>query len=148
MRTFMSVEMIKKLHNDVASLKLQMITLKFYKGECTMEKQSLQSFKEFQDEKFTKRIIFKKGESTVFLLNFMPGQELPEHAHPGTEVYLLVLDGEGTFIIDGKEIPVSANDVVHCGGDEKLAFKNSGSMPVSLYVMLNKIPNEKYAENI
>lgn len=113
-----------------------------------MEKQSLQAYKEFSDEKFTKRIIFNKGGSTVFVLNFMPGQQLPEHTHPGTEVYLLVLEGEGTFIIDGKETAVVANDVVHCSSDEKLAFKNSGSNPVSLYVALNKIPNENYAKDI
>lgn len=112
-----------------------------------MEKQSLQAFTEYNEEKFSKRIIFKKGDSTVFLLNFMPGQQLPEHTHPGTEVYLLVLDGEGTFMIDGKEVPVSANDVVHCSSEERLAFQNTGTNPVSLYVMLNKIPNEKFAQN-
>ncbi|HHY74366.1 MAG TPA: cupin domain-containing protein [Bacillus bacterium] len=113
-----------------------------------MEKQTLQTFKEYSEDKFTKRIIFNKGDSTVFVLNFMLGQELPEHTHPSTEVYLLVLEGEGTFIIDGKETAVTANDVVHCGSEERLAFKNSGENPVSLYVMLNKIPNENYAKNI
>lgn len=113
-----------------------------------MEKKSLQTFKEYSEDKFTKRIIFNKGDSTVFVLNFKPGQQLPEHTHPGTEVYLLVLEGEGTFIIDGKETPVTTNDVVHCGSDESLAFKNSGNNPVSLYVMLNKIPNENFAKNI
>lgn len=113
-----------------------------------MEKQSLQAFKEYSDEKFTKRIIYNKGGSTVFVLNFKPGQELPEHTHPGTEVYLLILEGDGTFIIDGKELPVTTNDVVHCSSEERMAFKNSGSNPVSLYVALNKIPNENFAKNI
>lgn len=113
-----------------------------------MDKQSLQAFKEYSEDKFTKRVIYNMGGSTVFVLNFMPGQELPEHTHPGTEVFLLVLDGEGTFIIDGNETAVKANDVVHCGSGERLAFKNSGNNPVSLYVMLNKVPNEKFAQNI
>lgn len=113
-----------------------------------MNKQSVQAFKEYSEEKFTKRIIFNEGGSTVFVLNFMPGQQLPEHTHPGTEVYLLVLEGEGTFIIDGKETTVAANDVVHCSSEEKLAFNNNGNNPVSLYVMLNKIPNENFVKNI
>jgi hypothetical protein len=29
-----------------------------------------------------------------------------------------------------------------------MAFKNSGSEPVSLYVVLSKIPSEQYAKNI
>lgn len=113
-----------------------------------MEKKSLQSFQEFSDERFTKRIIFKQGESTVFLLNFLPGQQLPAHTHPGTEVYLLILEGEGTFTIDGESTAVAKNDTVHCSGSEELAFENTGTEPVTLYVMLNKIPDERYAQNI
>lgn len=113
-----------------------------------MEHKTLKSFQEFSDEKFTKRIVYKIGESTVFLLNFMPGQALPAHGHPGTEIYILVLQGNGTFTIDDVEIAASAHDTVHCGGQESLAFTNDGSDPVSLYVMLNKIPDDRYAQNV
>ncbi|MEH7522992.1 hypothetical protein V7149_06845 [Bacillus sp. JJ1503] len=51
-----------------------------------MEKKSITDAIEFSEEKFTKRIIFREGESTVFVLNFMPGQKLPAHKHPGTNV--------------------------------------------------------------
>lgn len=113
-----------------------------------MEKLSLKAYQEFSEERFTKRIVFKKGESTVFLLNFMPGQELPAHKHPGTEVYILTLQGEGTFTIDGNEVKAAANDTLHTTGTEELAYKNTGNEPVSLYVMLNKIPDDRYSENI
>ena len=113
-----------------------------------MEKLSLKAYQEFSEERFTKRIVFKKGESTVFLLNFMPGQELPAHKHPGTEVYILTMQGEGTFTIDGTEVKAAANDTVHTSATEELAYKNTGNEPVTLYVMLNKIPDDRYAENI
>jgi quercetin dioxygenase-like cupin family protein len=113
-----------------------------------MEKKSLLEHQEYSEEKFTKRIIFKKGDSTVFILNFMPGQSLPAHKHPGTEVYLLVLNGNGTFTIDGVDTEVSERDIIHTSAEEELAFKNTGNEPVSLYVMLNKIPDERYAQNI
>jgi quercetin dioxygenase-like cupin family protein len=113
-----------------------------------MEKLSLKDYQEFSEERFTKRIVFKKGESTVFLLNFMPGQELPKHTHPGTEVYILTMQGEGTFTIDGAEVISAASDTVHITGIEELAYKNTGSEPVTLYVMLNKIPDERFAQNI
>ncbi|WP_210364402.1 cupin domain-containing protein [Bacillus sp. REN3] len=113
-----------------------------------MEKRSLQDYQEFSEERFTKRIVFKKGDSTVFLLNFMPGQELPAHKHPGTEVYILTLQGEGTFTIGGAEVKASANEAVHCAGSEELAYKNTGNDPVTLYVALNKIPDERYAQNL
>ncbi|WP_059172799.1 cupin domain-containing protein [Bacillus sp. FJAT-27445] len=113
-----------------------------------MEKHSLSAYMEYNSEKFTKRVVFKKGESTAFVLNFTPGQQLPPHKHPGTEVFLLVLGGSGTFMIDGEELQTAANDVVHCSGEETLAFANNGSEPVSLYVVLTKVPSPEYAKDI
>lgn len=113
-----------------------------------MEKQSLTDYQEFSEERFTKRIVFKKDESTVFLLNFMPGQELPKHTHPGTEVFILTIKGEGTFTIDGSEVKAAANDTVHVTGSEELSYENTGSEPVTLYVMLNKIPDDRFAQNL
>lgn len=113
-----------------------------------MEKNSVKSYMEYSEEKFTKRIIYKKGETTAFVLNFLPGQALPAHKHPGTEVYLYVITGNGTIITGGKETEVSEADLIHVDSEEEMAFKNSGSEPVSLYVVLSKIPSGQYAKNI
>ena len=113
-----------------------------------MEKQSIKAYQEYNDERFTKRIIYKKGESTAFVLNFMPGQQLPPHKHPGTEVYLHVLCGNGTFIIDGQETSAAKADLIHVGGEEELAFTNNGQEPVSLFVVLSKVPSDRYVQNI
>ncbi|MCT2537905.1 cupin domain-containing protein [Aquibacillus koreensis] len=113
-----------------------------------MKKQHLLDFIEFNEERFTKRIVFKEGQSTSFSLNFMPGQALPAHTHPGSHVYIQVLQGKGVFTIDEKEVQGSPNDVILVAGDELLSFVNSGSSNVSLYVMLNKIPDDRYAQDI
>lgn len=113
-----------------------------------MKKTNLQEYIEYSDERFTKRIVFKEGESTVFVLNFKPQQSLPAHKHPGTSVYLLVVEGAGTFTIDGQEVKASKNDVILADGEEEFAFVNDSDENTSVYVMLNKIPNENYAKNI
>ncbi|WP_347564312.1 cupin domain-containing protein [Bacillus sp. MM2020_4] len=113
-----------------------------------MEKSSVKAFMEYSEERFTKRVIYKKGETTAFILNFMPGQQLPAHRHPGTEVYLYVVTGNGTIIIDGAETEVAEADLIHVTSEEEMAFNNNGSEPLSLYVVLSKIPNENYAKNI
>lgn len=113
-----------------------------------MERQSVKDYQEYKNEKFTKRVIFNSGDSTVFILNFMPGQKLPAHKHPGAEVYLFVLNGTGTIIIDGKETEVKDHDVIHTSDQEELAFTNSSSEPVSLYVVLNNLPSPDYAKDI
>ncbi|AZU61115.1 cupin domain-containing protein [Neobacillus mesonae] len=113
-----------------------------------MEKNSVKAFMEYNEEKFTKRIMYKKGETTAFVLNFLPGQALPAHKHPGTEVYLYVITGNGMIITDGKETEVSEADLIHVNSDEEMSFKNSGTDPVSLYVVLSKTPSDQYAKNI
>lgn len=113
-----------------------------------MEKKELQPVKDYNQDKFTKRILFKSGESVVFVLNFMPGQELPTHQHPGTALFLLVLDGSGTVTVNGEESLLIKDDVISCDGDEHFSFRNTGSTPTSLYVVLSKIPNEEYAQNV
>lgn len=113
-----------------------------------MEKKSIEISREYSEERFTKRVMFNDGESTVFILNFLPGQKLPPHKHPGAEVYLLVLDGSGTFTIDGAQTGVSHHDALHLSGEEDMSFENTGSSPVSLYVMLNKVPDERFVQNI
>jgi len=113
-----------------------------------MEKQSIVSFQEFSDERFTKRVIYKKDESTAFVLNFKPGQELPAHKHPGTGLYLLVLQGGGTLTVDGTNTEINKDDVIFCDGDETFSFKNTRDEQTSFYVVLNKIPEEKYAKDI
>ncbi|MEH7522993.1 cupin domain-containing protein [Bacillus sp. JJ1503] len=60
----------------------------------------------------------------------------------------MVLQGNGTLIINGEPIEVAENDVIRADGEEEFAFTNSGNENVSLYVMLNKIPDERYAQNI
>ncbi|WP_102275054.1 cupin domain-containing protein [Cytobacillus massiliigabonensis] len=113
-----------------------------------MEKKSIAAAQEFNEKQFTKRILFREGESTVFVLNFMPGQQLPAHKHPGTNVYLMVLQGSGTLSIDGIPTDISEKDVILAGGNEEFAFTSSENEHTSLYVMLNKIPDERYVQNI
>ena len=105
-----------------------------------MEIKSIASFQIFDEDKFTKRVVYQTDESIVFILNFMPGQSLPKHKHPNSQVYILILQGAGTLTTDGVDTAVKTNDVVHCGGDEEFSFINTGDGNVSLFVQLTKIP--------
>ncbi|WP_048600830.1 cupin domain-containing protein [Rubeoparvulum massiliense] len=108
----------------------------------------VKEFMEYDETKLTKRIIFKEGASNTFLLNFMPGQELPPHKHPNSNVHLLVLTGEGTFRIDENEIKAKEWDALLCTAKQELSFVNDGEKEVSLYVVLSNIPDERYAQDI
>ncbi|WP_338469282.1 cupin domain-containing protein [Niallia sp. XMNu-256] len=113
-----------------------------------MEKRSILDSIEYSDERFTKRILFKKGKNTAFVLNFQPGQELPTHTHPGSDLFLTVIKGKGTLVINGQETEITMNDAIYAEGDEEFAFKNTSNEPVSLYVTLCNIPNDNFAKDI
>ena len=113
-----------------------------------MEKLVLSELQDYQTEKFTKRIAFKKGESVVFVLNFMPGQELPTHTHPNTDVFILALQGSGAVTVDGATSPLVQGEVLHLEGAEAFSYRNDGTEPSSLYVVLTKVPSTEYAQNI
>jgi quercetin dioxygenase-like cupin family protein len=112
-----------------------------------MQRQSLSNFIVYNEEKFTKKVIFKEGESTVFVLNFSANQALPTHKHPGTNVFIQVIEGEGTFYVNGEALASNKLDVLHFTGEEEMSFVNSGGN-TSLYVMLNKVPDERYVQEI
>lgn len=113
-----------------------------------MDKKNIAEAVEYQEERFTKKIIFQKGESVVFMLNFMPGQKLPVHKHPGADVYILALSGDGAIHVNEEDFSFSQGETVHIAGDESFAYTNNSEAPSSLYVVLSKLPGAEYAKEI
>lgn len=104
-----------------------------------MERKSIRSAREFNEERFTRVNVFKKDNSTMFVLNFLPGQKLPEHTHPGHELYLHPIHGKGKFTIDGEDIEMVEGDVMHIGPEERISFVNNGTDRVSIYVTMSRL---------
>lgn len=113
-----------------------------------MEVKSLQELIVYNQDRFTKKVAYHKENCLAFVLNFAPGQSLPPHKHPGSDVLITVLNGQGTVNVDGQEREVKPLDVLHCADQESLSFKNTGTENTSLYVVMNKIPDERYAKEI
>jgi len=104
-----------------------------------MEFATIEQAKQFNEERFTKIDMIKNRRSVAFLLNFLPGQHMKSHSHPGRELYLHVIDGIGTIIIDGEEKIVAKGDVIFCESDEMIGFTNTSDEKVSIYAMMTKI---------
>lgn len=112
-----------------------------------MNKTALADVLEYREDRFTKRVLHQ-GDQLVFVLNFLPGQELPAHRHPGAEVSILVLEGEGQVLADDVAVEVGKGDALQLSGEENFLFRNTGDKPASLYVVLSYIPSPKYAQNV
>lgn len=99
---------------------------------------NIKECQEFNESRFVRTNLFQKGNSTAFMLNLMPGQSVPPHPHPGANVFMYVVEGTGTFIIEEKELTVSEKDVVHCEDKEMLEIRNNGDQPLCIYIVLAK----------
>jgi len=104
-----------------------------------MEFQSIKEAQQFNEERFTKIDMIKNRISVAFVLNFLPGQVMRPHNHPNRELFLHVLNGSGTFSIDGKNVEVTEGDVIYCDPEEQIGFTNSGEKKVSIYGTMTKL---------
>lgn len=66
----------------------------------------------FSAEKMGKATLFVSPRLLVGLNAFEPGQAHALHAHPGMDKVYHVLEGEGVFLLEGRELPMRAGDLL------------------------------------
>lgn len=70
--------------------------------------------------------------TAVAIIN--PGMEIhPPHVH-SEEEYLMVLEGQGTWSVKGKDFPAQAGDVLYAAPWDEHGIKNTGVTPLSFVV--------------
>jgi mannose-6-phosphate isomerase-like protein (cupin superfamily) len=63
-----------------------------------------------------------------------PGQEIhPPHVH-AEEEYLMVLEGNGTWSVEGEEFPAAAGDVLYAAPWDEHGISNTGDVPLRFVV--------------
>ena len=76
------------------------------------------------------------GTSSVLTaeLTFLPGKQLqPPHQHPDEE-FQYVIDGSGTWSLNGKEYPLSKGDLMYSKPWDWHGIRNSGEVPLRFFV--------------
>jgi quercetin dioxygenase-like cupin family protein len=67
-------------------------------------------------------------------LTFLPGKQLqPPHQHPDEE-FQYVIEGEGTWSLNGKEQPLKAGDLMYTKPWDWHGIRNSGDHPLRFFV--------------
>ena len=103
----------------------------------------------YSEETFTKRVLFSEEKVLNFVLNIMPGQELPKHHHEDSDLIFHILTGGGMLTVDGNDQKVTVGDVIHCEGKEEFSLKNDTNENLSCFVVLAPRPVPKiYADEI
>ena len=67
-------------------------------------------------------------------LTFLPGQQLqPPHQH-AEEEFQYVIEGSGTWSLNGKEYPLKAGDLMYSKPMDWHGIRNSGAAPLRFFV--------------
>jgi quercetin dioxygenase-like cupin family protein len=103
----------------------------------------------YTEKTFTKRLLFSEEKVLNFVLNLMPGQELPPHKHEESDLILYVVAGGGELTVDGKVQNITTGDVIHTAGQEEFSLKNNTKDNLSCFVVLAPRPEPKiYADEV
>lgn len=66
----------------------------------------------FSPDKMGKATLYASAHVLVGLNAFEPGQSHALHAHQGMDKVYHVLSGDGVFLLDGRELPMRAGDLL------------------------------------
>lgn len=95
---------------------------------------------EWRTDKMGKATLFESARLLVGLNAFEPGQAHALHAHAGMDKVYHVLQGAGLFLLEGRELPMRAGDLMVAPEGVPHGVKNNGSERLLVLVVLAPAP--------
>ena len=74
-----------------------------------------------------KRTLFESARLLVGLNAFEPGQSHALHAHAGMDKVYSVIEGEGVFLLENRELPMRAGDLLVAPEGVPHGVRNTGT---------------------
>ena len=94
----------------------------------------------YSTAKMGKATLFASERVLVGLNGFEPGQEHALHAHAGQDKVYLVLRGAGLFLLDGRELPMTAGDLLVAPDGVPHGVRNTGEERLLVMAILAPAP--------
>ncbi len=79
-----------------------------------------------------RREVATDPHTQVVTMTLAPGEEIGEEVHDDADQVLLFVEGEGEAILDGRTLPVGAEQLVLVPAGLRHNFVNTGSEPLRL----------------
>lgn len=95
--------------------------------------------------KMGKATLFESPRLLVGLNAFEPGQEHQLHSHAGQDKLYYVLEGEGRFLLDGRDLPMRAGDLLVAPDGVPHGVANSGMARLLVLAVLAPAPIKRQA---
>lgn len=90
-----------------------------------------------------KSTIFESPRMLVGLNAFEPGQEHALHAHAGMDKLYSVVEGEGLFLLQGRELSMKAGDVLIAPEGVPHGIRNNGAARLLVLAVLAPAPGAR-----
>ena len=94
----------------------------------------------YSSEKMGKSTIFRSERVMVGLNAFEPGQEHPLHAHQGMDKVYQVIEGEGRFLLEGREVAMQAGTLLVAPEGAPHGIRNTGTDRLLVLAVLAPAP--------
>ena len=91
-------------------------------------------------EKMGKATIFASERLLVGLNAFEPGQSHALHAHAGMDKVYSVVEGEGLFLLEGRELPMRTGDLLVAPEGIPHGVRNTGQGRLLVIAILAPAP--------
>ena len=98
----------------------------------------------FRPEKMGKSTIFESPRLLVGLNAFEPGQAHALHAHAGMDKVYHVVEGEGVFLLEGRELPMRAGDLLVAPEGVPHGVRNTGVGRLLVLLILAPAPTSAH----
>lgn len=91
-------------------------------------------------DKMGKSTLFESPRLLVGLNAFEPGQAHALHAHVGMDKVYQVVEGEGVFLLEGRELPMRAGDLLVAPEGVPHGVRNTGTGRLLVLLILAPSP--------
>ena len=94
----------------------------------------------YRPDKMGKTTLFESPRMLVGLNAFEPGQEHALHAHAGMDKVYQVVEGEGLFLLEGRELPMRGGDLLIAPDGVPHGVRNVGAKRLLVLAILAPAP--------
>jgi mannose-6-phosphate isomerase-like protein (cupin superfamily) len=94
----------------------------------------------YDPDRMGKSTLFQSDRLLVGLNAFEPGQEHRLHAHAGMDKVYHVLSGSGAFLLEGREVPMTAGTLLVAPAEAPHGIRNTGAGRLLVLAILAPSP--------
>jgi quercetin dioxygenase-like cupin family protein len=95
---------------------------------------------QWRPDKMGKATLFESERLLVGLNGFEPGQVHELHSHQGMDKLYYVLEGEGVFLLEGRQLSMSAGDLMVAPDGVPHGIRNTGADRLLVLAVLAPAP--------